>query len=95
MSKSARWPTYETRFRHKLNMLEPGIAMCRCICVSAALGNIFLLMHLKTIAYIAFGLAGAVLLLLLILLFIEAHQDKVLNEIAARENRDDKHQPHR
>lgn len=87
MKRTKQHTTYETRFKHKLNMLEPGIAMCRVICALVALGIAFLLMPIKIIAYIAFGLAGLTLLVLLLLLIIEAHQDKVLNEIAAQQRR--------
>lgn len=87
MKRTKQHTTYETRFKHKLNMLEPGIAMCRLICALVALGIAFLLMPIKIIAYIAFGLAGLTLLVLLLLLIIEAHQDKVLNEIAAQQRR--------
>ena len=87
MKRTKQHTAYETRFKHKLNMLEPGIAMCRVICALVALGIAFLLMPIKIIAYIAFGLAGLTLLVLLLLLIIEAHQDKVLNEIAAQQRR--------
>ena len=87
MKRTKQHTTCETRFKHKLNMLEPGIAMCRLICALVALGIAFLLMPIKIIAYIAFGLAGLTLLVLLLLLIIEVHQDKVLNEIAAQQRR--------
>ena len=87
MKSTKQHTAYETRFKHKLNMLEPGIAMCRLICALVALGIAFLLMPIKIIAYIAFGLAGLTLLVLLLLLIIEAHQDKVLNEIAAQQRK--------
>ena len=87
MKSTKQHTAYETRFKHKLNMLEPGIAMCRVICVLVALGIAFLLMPIKIIAYIAFGLAGLTLLVLFLLLIIEAHQDNVLNEIAAQQRR--------
>ena len=57
MKRTKQHTTYETHFKHKLNMLEPGIAMCRLICALVALGIAFLLMPIKIIAYIAFGLA--------------------------------------
>ena len=84
MKSTKQHTAYETRFKHKLNMLEPGTAMCRLICALVALGIAFLLMPTKIIA---FGLAGLTLLVLLLLLIIEAHQDKVLNEIAAQQRR--------
>ena len=87
MKRTKRHTTYETHFKHKLNMLDPGIAMCRLICALVALDIAFLLMPIKIIAYIAFGLAGLTLLVLLLLLIIEAHHDNVLNEIAAQQRR--------
>ena len=71
--------TYETRYKHKLNMLEPGTALLKW-------SGLFLLVGLAS--YIAFGLAAALFLLLLILRVIEAHQDGVLNKIAAREKKE-------
>ena len=79
--------SYEARYKHKLNMLEPGTVMLKWIGALLLVGHAFLLFCLKIAAYIMFGLAGAVFLLLLILLVIEAHQDRVLNEIAAEENK--------
>ena len=77
MKRTKQHTTYETHFKHKLNMLEPGIAL-------VALDIAFLLMPIKIIA---FGLAGLTLLVLLLLLIIEAHHDNVLNEIAAQQRR--------
>ena len=53
--------TYETRYKHKLNMPEPGTALLKW---------------------------SGLFLLLLILLVIEAHQDGVLNKIAAGEKKE-------
>ena len=55
MKRTKQHTTFETHFKHKLNILEPGIAMCRLICALVALGIAFLLMPIKIIA---FGLAG-------------------------------------
>ena len=52
-------------------------------------GLVLRLLRLKLVSYIVWGLAGAIFLLLLILLAIEAHQDNVLNEIAAQEHKED------
>ena len=70
----------DTRFRHKLNMLEPGIAMLLA-------GGALLALGWKGAAHAAFGAAGLVFLVLLILIAIEAHQDRVLNEMAKRERK--------
>ncbi len=82
--------TYENRYKHKLNMLEPGTVMLKWIGIFLAVGLTLLLLHMKIAAYIMFGVAGATFLFLLILLAIEAHQDNVLNEIAAQEMHSDR-----
>ena len=52
-------------------------------------GLVLRLLRMKLVSYIVWGLAGAIFLLLLLLLAIEAHQDSVLNEIAAQERKED------
>lgn len=79
--------TCETRYRHKLNMLEPGTAMLKWVGIFLLLGLVLRLLHRTLASWIAFGFAGAIFLMLMILLIVEAHQDHVLNELAARENR--------
>lgn len=37
MKRTKQHTAYETRFKHKLNMLEPGTAMCRVICAPLAI----------------------------------------------------------
>ena len=81
--------TYETCYKHKLNMLEPGTIMLKWIGIVLLAGFVLRLLRLRLASYIIFGLAGAVFLLLLILLAIEVHQDNVLNEIAAQEHKGD------
>lgn len=78
----------DNRFRHKLNMLEPGIVMLKIHAVLVACGTIFSLLEWKTVSIIAFGLAALLMLALLILLRIEQHQDRVLNELAQRKNKE-------
>ena len=80
---------YETRYKHKLNMLEPGAAMLKWIGILLLAGLVLQMLRLKLVSYIVFGLAGAIFLLLLILLAIEAHQDSVLNKIAAQEHKEE------
>ena len=89
MRKSKPPVTYETRYKHKLNMLEPGTVMLKWIGILLPIDLVLRLLRLKLMSYIVFGLAGAIFLLLLILLAIEAHQDNVLNEIAAQEHKED------
>lgn len=80
---------YQTRYKHKLNMLEPGTVMLKWIGILLMAGLILWLLRLKLVSYIVFGIAGAVFLLLLILLAIEAHQDNDLNKIAAQEHQEE------
>lgn len=87
MRKNRRNASAETRFRHKLNMLEPGTEMLRWTGILLMVGLALRLIGLKTPAMVAFGLAGALLLLLMVLLAVEAHQDRVLNEIAMEEEK--------
>ena len=86
MNKSV---TYENRYKHKLNMLEPGTAILKWTGVFLSMGLVLLLLRLSIPAYIMLGMAGVLVVILSILLIIEAHQDRVLNEIAARENKQD------
>ena len=52
-----------------------------------AIGLVLRLLHRTLASWIAFGFAGAIFLMRMILLIVEAHQARVLNELAARENR--------
>lgn len=80
--------TYEKRCKHKLNMLEPGTVMLKLIGILLPVGLVLRLFRLMLASYIVFGVAGTFFFLLL-LLAIEAHQDSVLNEIAAQERKKD------
>ncbi len=89
MKKEKSPITYETRYKHKLNMLEPGTVMLKWIGVLLPAGVVLWLFGVKIAACVVLGAAGALFLLLLILLAVEAHQDRVLNEIASRENKEE------
>ena len=65
-----------------------GTIMLKWVGIFLLIGLALELLRWKLAAAIAFGFSGALFLLLLILLAIEAHQDRVLNEIAAQEHRD-------
>ena len=77
----------EKRYKHKLNMLEPGTRMLICIGILILTGLLFYVFRLKTAAFCIWAVSGIVFAVLLVLLAIEAHQDKVLNDIAIKENR--------
>ena len=79
--------SYDNRYKYKLNMLEPGLVMIKVMGVLFAVGILCWAADWRWFSIILFLLAGAVLLVLLVLLAIEAHQDKTLNEIAMRENK--------
>lgn len=79
--------SYDNRYsKHKLNMLEPGLIMLKMAGVLFATGLLFWVAEWHWLSVIAWILAGAVLAVLLILVGVELHQDKVLNGIAMREN---------
>ena len=80
--------TYETRCRYKLNMLEPGF---RLFCLTGALcllGAIFWLAELRWAACASLGLGALVFAVLVILVSVELHQDRVLNDLALHEEQD-------
>lgn len=87
--------TYETCYKHKLNMLEPGIFMMQCSGSFLLGGTLLYFVGSYILAKILFTLAGAVFAVLLILVAVESHQDKVLNDLAAQEQlQKEKHEPH-
>ena len=75
------------RFKYKLNMLEPGTNMLKWIGILALAGFVLYLFRLKTAAFCLGLAAGVLFLILLVLLAVESHQDKVLNDIAIEENK--------
>ena len=85
---------YSARYKYKLNMLESGTQMLKCIGIMLILGGIFYICNLKALSFFVWGLSGSLFLILIILLIIEAHQDKVLNEIAKQENDEMNHSSH-
>ena len=72
--------TLDQRYRHKLNMQEPG---CRMLKIAGALGLTGLL--LRWAGATMLSRAALLVLVLLILVRIELHRDRVLNEMALRE----------
>lgn len=77
--------TYENRYRHKLNMLWPGQTMLSITGALLLIGILCELLNWHRPATAAFMLAAAVLAVLLILVAVELHQDRVQSEIAMRE----------
>ncbi len=74
------------RYKHKLNMLEPGIKICKGIGILILIALIawwWDLTFLLTITCIIIGLG---VLVFIILLIIEQHQDKMMYLDAKRED---------
>ena len=89
MKHEERTPvTYDTRYRHKLNMLNPGTEMIKWIGAMVLIGLVLLLLRRYLVAYFIFGLAGLLVVALVVLLVVEAHQDRVLNKLALQEESD-------
>ena len=76
----------EKRYKHKLNMLEPGTIMLKWIGILILIGLVLYVFRFRMVAFCAWILSGIIFVVLLILLTIEGHQDKVMNEIGIREN---------
>ena len=77
----------EKRFKHKLNMLEPGTRMLKWIGIMILAGILLYVFQFRMAAFCVWAVAGIIFVVLLILLAIETHQDNVMNDIAIKENR--------
>lgn len=71
-------------YKHKLNMLEPGSKILKLLGILLAGGLLTHIIHLYTVRNILLVVVGIMLATLLILVVVELHQDKVLNEQAMR-----------
>ena len=67
-------------YRHKLNLLEPGIIMCKIICALIVPGALFWAIEWNKAAIVLFALAGLIFATLMVLVLVEAYQDNKLNE---------------
>lgn len=74
------------RYKHKLNMLEPGTKMVKCIGITTLAGTFFYMIKLKELSYGLFLISCFVAVVLFVLLLIEHHQDEVLYEEAKKED---------
>lgn len=74
-------------YKYKLNMLEPGWRMIKAIGIFGVTGFIFYLFKVYSLCFLFIGAALLAGFILWILLMIESHQDKVLNEQALAERR--------
>ena len=77
----------EKRFKHKLNMLEPGTKMLKCIGILILIGLLLYVFKFRIAAFCIWAVSGIIFVVLLILLAIEKYQDNVMNEIGIEENR--------
>ncbi len=77
----------EKRFKHKLNMLEPGTKMLKWIGILILIGLLLYVFKIRMAAFCVWGLSGIIFVVLLILLAIENYQDNVMNEIGIEENK--------
>ena len=77
----------EKRFKHKLNMLEPGTRMLKCIGILILIGLLLYVFRFRVAAFCVWALSGIIFVVLLILLAVETYQDNVLNEIGIEENK--------
>lgn len=73
-------------YKHKLNMLGPGSIMSKIITVIFAVAVVLYFAGQKIWAYVAGGIAVALLFILLVLLAVEQHQDRVLYEQQKKED---------
>lgn len=68
-------------------MLEPGWKIIKVIGIFGLLGFTFYITKIVLLCYIFSGLSALLGIALWILLIVESHQDKVLNEQAIQERR--------
>lgn len=81
---------YDTRFKHKLNMLEPGSKMLAAAAVLFGLGCLCGLFAWQVGRRILFACAAVIVLVLMVLVAIELRQDRILNQIAEEERKNRK-----
>lgn len=74
-------------YKHKLNMLEPGLKMVKAIEVFALISLICYLLKAVLISYLFGGLTLLLIVILWILIIIEQHQDNVMNRQAIEEEK--------
>lgn len=78
----------QKRYRHKLNMLEPGLLMCKIIGVSGMIALVLYLCKVYTLALVAISIEGVMLFILMVLLAMEQHQDHKLYLDAKKDDPD-------
>lgn len=76
----------EKKFKHKLNMLGPGSIMSKIITVLFAAAVVLYFTGNRLWAYITGGVSVILLFILLVLLAVEQHQDRILTKQQLEEN---------
>jgi uncharacterized membrane protein HdeD (DUF308 family) len=76
------------KYKYKLNMLEPGWKMVKAIGIFGIAAFVFYIINVDLLCYIFGILAALIGIVLWVLLMIESHQDKVLNDQAIQERRE-------
>jgi hypothetical protein len=77
----------ERKYKHKLNMLEPGTRMLKLIGILILIGLLLYVCRLRVVAFSAWAVSGIIFVILLILLAVESYQDNVMNKIGIEENK--------
>lgn len=67
------------KYKHKLNMLEPGLKMVKAIGCLAMLSLVCYFLKAVRMSYLFGALAVFLAIILWILIIIEQHQDNVMN----------------
>lgn len=75
------------KYKHKLNMLEPGLKIVKMIGLFVVLSLVFYSIHAVLLSFICGCLAVALGIILWILIMIEQHQDNILNQQAINERK--------
>ena len=65
-------------------MLEPGIRILKCIGLLTLSGLLLYIFRYRSAAYCMWSVSGIAFVVLLVLLAIEVHQDKVMNDIVIK-----------
>ena len=73
-------------YKYKLNMLGPGMVFCIIIALLSVLSLVLCLFKCTLAATIVSIADGALILIFIILLLIEHHQDRILYEAAKKED---------
>ena len=86
-SKNANVRCRMKKYKHKLNMLEPGLKMVKAIGCLAMLSLVSYFIKAVRISFLFGALAGLLAITLWILIIIEQHQDNVMNRQGIEEER--------